>query len=204
MEEITPEQKAQLSSWAGKRDAILKEISIATEDWQRLVAVNRNLADSNTEISNRIQQGIGRLTEINDREADRATLVRKDVADLLVEISELQTKIYGLKNEMSSLESNKQTLVGSIDHLSKIYSVVFGAVERMEGFVNNTSRSNSQNVKEIDLLLEKVRHELEKMIAVNTENVEKTNVVIQQLPRIIFDLQRDIIERKRLARVKTG
>ena len=50
-------------------------------------------------------------------------------------------------------------------------------------------------------ILENDHHYMEELFSI-VLNVEKTNVVINDLPRIIFDLQTDIIERKKFNRVK--
>jgi len=67
MSEITPEQQKQLDSWAIQRDTILKEISDANTEKDNLTKGNIILAESNTEISNKVQQSVGRLEELDKK-----------------------------------------------------------------------------------------------------------------------------------------
>ena len=45
--------------------------------------------------------------------------------------------------------------------------------------------------------------EFKKIIDINNDNCEKAKTVMVDMPRIIFDMQKDILERKTLNKVKT-
>ena len=56
--------------------------------------------------------------------------------------------------------------------------------------------------KEIENLLIEVKNQVKQIIDINESNVAKTNVVINDLPKIIFDLQRELFERKQFNKIK--
>ena len=58
---LTPEQTKQLASWVGQRDLILVDIGNKKTEQENLTKTNSELAVSNTEIQNKIQQSDGRL-----------------------------------------------------------------------------------------------------------------------------------------------
>mgnify|MGYP000010226054 CR=1 FL=1 len=82
MNPLLPEQQKQIDSWVSQRDSILLDISIKREESAKLIERNKELASSNTEIADKIQQSEGRLIELSKKE-----------------IIELKTKIHEIKDK---------------------------------------------------------------------------------------------------------
>lgn len=200
---LTPEQKLQLGSWASQRDSILQEIAEKRVENEKLIEANKNLALSNTEIANKIQQSIGRLEEITKKEKEYISLITLDKADLISEKSVLQSDISYLKKEIELLKENRSVLIENNETLNNTYNKVFIRVSDTENIIEEVVRINSENAREVENILITAGSELKKVVDINSELVAKTNVVINKLPEIIFDIQRDIMERKTLNRVKT-
>ena len=199
---ITPEQTKQLASWVGQRDLILVDIGNKKTEQEKLTKTNLELAESNTEIQNSVQQSIGRLEELEKKEKEYTTKVGVALSDFLVEKNTLEVRIEYLKKEIDLLECERITLVGMFGDLKNIHSDILGNANEMNKTVGENVKLNSQNTIEIKNLLNDIKGELQKIHDVNAENVAKTNVVINDLPRIIFDLQKDIAERKKINKVK--
>jgi chromosome segregation ATPase len=200
--ELTPEQKLQLDSWAGLRDVALAEISIARVEGEKLTKTNKDLVVSITKIQEEINQSLGRLDEMTKKEEEFDKLMRIDNAELSARQVGLQSQIYELEKEINILLSNKKVLTDTIDTLVDVHDKVFSRVSDLDKNIEEARRISSENLTETNNLLIALKGEFKKIIDVNAENVEKTNVVINQLPRIIFDLQKDIFERKQFNRHK--
>ncbi len=202
MNDITPEQQKQLSSWVSQRDAILVDIGNKRTESERLTDTNKALGLSSAEISNKIQQSIGRLEELDRQEINRATFVLRDVADLDDRKSILQTEVTNLKVERDLIEDQKDSLLEDIANLSVIHDKIFEKTNGLESIIGNMTSISSKNATEINNILISAGEELQKIIDINRQNVVETNAVINKLPKMIFDLQRDIIERKQLNKHK--
>lgn len=200
--ELTPEQKLQLDSWAGLRDAALAEISVARVEGEKLTKANKDLAVSITKIQEEINQSLGRLDEMTKKEEEFDKLMRIDNAELSARQVGLQSQIYELEKEINILLSNKKVLTETIDTLVDVHDKVFSRVSDLDKNIEEARKISSENLTETNNLLIALKGEFKKLLDVNAENVEKTNVVINQLPRIIFDLQKDIFERKQFNRHK--
>ena len=201
-EELTQEQKQQLSSWVSQRDLILLDIANKRVEQEKLISINKNLAASNTDIQDKISRSKGRLEELDKLEKEYEGITSTELASTLVQKSQLETEIAGLKKEIGLLFSQKETLVDLINGLTIIHNRLSENANVVEGQIGRVSAVNSANRKEVELLLEKVKSEVQKVLDVTALNVEKTNAVIVELPRIIFDLQKDIIERKKFNKTK--
>lgn len=196
MNELTLEQKQQLDSWVSQRDAILVEIGNLRTEQEKLTLKNKNLAESNTEIQDSINRSKGRLEELDKLEKEYEGITSNELASTLIQKTELETSIADLLKEVGVLVNQKEDLIKTIKELSGISETLSKSLNGIEGNIGKTAEDNSANRREVEQLLEKIKSEVQKLLDVNAENVEKTNVVINELPRIIFDLQRDILERR--------
>jgi len=66
------EQKQQLEIWSIQRDAVLLEISTNRILNEKLIQKNKELSNSNSEIETRMNQSIGRLQELKNKEKEMA------------------------------------------------------------------------------------------------------------------------------------
>ena len=201
-EEFSPEQKNNLSSWAGQRDAILLDIANQRTEQEKLKLTNKSLAESNTEIQDKINVGLGRLEELDKKEKLYEEIISTNLSDSLVQKSQLQSEITGLKNEIGLLFSQKETLVDLILNLTSIHNKLSESAVETEKMIGAVTQVNSDNAKELQNLLIEVKNQVKQIIDVNESNVAKTNVVINDLPKIIFDLQRELFERKQFNKIK--
>ncbi len=199
---LTPEQNKQLDSWASQRDSLLLDIANKRSEIELLTATNNNLASSNTEISEKVQQSIGRLEELDKKDKERATLISQEIVDLISEKSVLQTEISGLKTEILTHEDKKQSILRDILSLSLLHDKVFEKVNGLESMIGGIVTVSSENATRTNNILIDAATALQKMIDINDQNVAKTNAVIYELPKMIMDLQIDIIERKTLNKIK--
>ena len=202
MNELTPEQAAQLASWVVQRDAILMDIANLRTEQHKLTLSNQGLAESNTEIQDKINVGLGRLEELDKKEKLYEEIISTNLSDSLVQKSQLQSEITGLKNEIGLLFSQKETLVDLILNLTSIHNKLSESAAETERMIGAVTEVNSDNAKELQNLLIEVKNQVKQIIDINESNVAKTNVVINDLPKIIFDLQRELFERKQFNKIK--
>ena len=81
-EEFTKEQKGQLTNWVIQRDSLLNEISNLRNTESNIRRVNKELANSNSDIEYRMNVIQGRIEELNIKEADLSKVISKEVAEL--------------------------------------------------------------------------------------------------------------------------
>ncbi len=199
---LTPEQKKQLISWVSQRDSILLDIADKRTESEKLTTKNKELASSNTEIADKIQQSIGRLVELDKKEEERAKLITGEVANLIVEKSTLQSEVSSLKSEISVLIETKKNLHDDIASITKIHEAVFARTSDIERIVSETIKISSSNASDIKNILVEASIELKKVIDIGKENVAVTNKAIQEIPKMIVDIHKDVLERRHFNRHK--
>lgn len=192
MDPFTPEQTNQLDAWAIARDKILVEISNLTRDKQVLTGQNIDLADSNTEIETKINKALGRLEELNKKEEEFKNLVQSETAQLISEKTKLQAEIPALQKEIGGLISQKMLLTETINTLTDVHDKVFDKTSALDQIVEHVTRVSGQNIIDMDAFMVSLKKSVQEIMDKNSENVKTTNIVLEKLPKYIFELEKPI------------
>jgi predicted nucleic acid-binding Zn-ribbon protein len=192
MDEITPEQKKQLGAWAIQRDAILGEISKLKIEEEALTERNINLSNSNTDIETRINQSTGRLAELDRQEEIRKNFISIELADLEKRKAALENQIPGFEKEVSGLSSRIALMVETLTTITDVHGKVFDRATAIDQIIEHVTRVSSQNITDIETFMGLLKTSIQEIIDKNTKNVATTNIVLEKLPRYIFELQKPI------------
>lgn len=196
------EQTKQLDSWAAKRDSILGEIAVLRTEKEKEKTEVTNLAQSKTSIYNDIQQGIGRLEEIKKQEAERASLLPKEISDLEVKKTGLETNVTALQGDVKELEEKKSSLLRDVANITAFHDHVHEKALGLENIVATNLGLSDENSKKFIEILNTAGLELQRVIDIGEQNVEKTNKMIGEIPKMIVEMHRGIIERRNINKVR--
>lgn len=203
MEEITPEQKAQLNSWADQRDSILGVISALKTEKESLVKTNTELGESNAEIQFSIAKGIGRIEEIQKQEEILGTKISKEVADLITEKTVLHTEIEAKKSEIISLNKEKEVILETMKVFIENNQKVFSQTGVLEEIVDKVTTVSKANIFEVENFMTNLKNSIQGLIDVNSKNIDQTNIVIEKLPRLFFEMRKpEVIKKLPLIKIK--
>jgi chromosome segregation ATPase len=198
MEEITPEQKAYLATFAGRRDAALLEISNLQTERDNLVKTNKELVDSCSHSETRMNKIIGRIEELQKKEAELPLLISKEVASLQNQKSILESTIAGFTQIVKILSEQKTSLEKDVSSALNTFTVLKDEAISLDAVVDHVTRVSKDNATLIDGLVAKLARSLEEIIEVNRKNVLETNVVLDKLPRMLVEVQRHGLISKKL------
>jgi len=190
MEEITPEQKSQLKTWAGQRDTLLSEISNLQTAKEKLVTSNKEMAEAHSNMNDNMNQVIGRIEELKKKEAELPLLISKEIASLQARKTCLETEITNLSKLVEVLTVQKTSLEKDVSSALATFTVVKDEAITLDGVVDHVVRVSKNNETFINDLVQKLGKSLEEIIEVNKKNVSETNVVIDKLPRMLVEAQK--------------
>jgi chromosome segregation ATPase len=190
MEETTPEQKAYLATFTGRRDAALLEISTLQSRVDSLTSLNKLLAASNTEIQNQVQQSVGRIEELKKQEAELPLLISKEVANLESRKTCLETEIMNLAKIVEILSSQKASLEKDVSSALSAFVAVKDETAILGDVVDHVTKVSTDNARDINMIVADLKKSLEEIIEVNRKNVFETNVVIEKVPAMLVELQK--------------
>lgn len=192
MDELNPEQKKQLKVWTEQRDEILREISVSGTERDVLKKSNIELTASNTEVSNKIQQGLGRLEQIKIQEEERKNLVSKDILDLEERKTILETRVSGLSGDVKDLILQKNDITTDIKNLSEVHTELFSKVSFLHEIIDLVKKTTSESVSDFNAFFVALKTSVQEIIDLNSENVKETKVVLEALPKAILQFRRPV------------
>jgi DNA repair exonuclease SbcCD ATPase subunit len=197
-EKLTPEQKEQLLTWGGQRDSLLNEISALRSEQERLSSENVDLAVSSTDIADRIQQSIGRMSELDKQENDYINIIAAKIPALEVEKSILETKIPTLNKEIEELEVKKQNLEKDIMFLTVNYEEIFSRTGSLEKIVEHVTSVSSSNITELENSVSELTKKVKDILALSESDLKAHTDVLQEIPRLFVELKRKSLVREKL------
>jgi len=189
-QEITPEQKDQLNTWAGQRDAILLEISNLELEQEKIKTENINLTSSSTDIHDRMKVIQGRIDELEKQEAKLPLLISKEVANLESKKTLLESEVTNLGKIITILVDQKASLEEDVSFALSAFDTVKDEALLLHKIVGHVTEVSGENIKKIDDLVIGLSKSLEEIIEVNRKNVFETNIVIDKVPAMIMEAQK--------------
>lgn len=193
---ILPEQTAQLANWAVQRDGILMEISSLQTKKEGLEKTNKELANSHTDIEARINQVIGRITELNKVEQELPTKISKEVAQLESRKTCLETEIMNLQKIIDTLNPRKEGLETSISFLLETFNSINDRVGLLDKVVGHVTSISDKNAITIEALVKTVKDGLKDVIDTHKVAVDQSNSIINELPKVFLEVQRKSLVRQ--------
>jgi hypothetical protein len=190
MEEITPEQKAYLATFAGRRDAALLEISNLQISKEKLEREEKEKVEASSDAETRMNQIIGRIEELKKKEAELPLLISKEIASLQSQKTCLETEIMNLSKLVEVLTVQKASLEKDVSSALATFTIIKDEAISLDAVVDHVVRVSKNNVTIVDDLVSKLAKSLEEIVAVNKKNVFETNVVIEKLPAMLVEAQK--------------
>jgi len=192
MEQISLSQKKQTEAWATRRDEKLREISLLDIEIEAKTKKNSELGESNKEVEGQINNLLGRLAELERKEKERELLVSKEVIELESRKSTLVSEIYSLEKNKTLLENEEKKKVVTLESLSSIFDVL----NRKISIASSTASSVFESGQKYSVLykeyFDNLKGSVDALIVVNKDNTEQTKIILDKLPRFIFELQKPI------------
>jgi predicted nucleic acid-binding Zn-ribbon protein len=190
MEEITPEQKAYLATFAGRRDAALLEISNLQIAKEKLEKSNKEIANSYSDTEARMNKVLGRIDELKKKEAELPLLISKEIAGLQSHKSILESEITNLTKLVGVLSTQKASLEKDVSSALATFNTVKDETSILDRVVDHVTKVSVDNARDINMIVADLKKSLEEIIAVNAKNVKETNIVLDKLPRMVVELQK--------------
>ena len=157
MNELNIQEKTQLETFSAQRDALLFEISGLKSERDILQKKNIEVAISSGEIEKRINQNIGRLKEMDEKEKEFANKVSDDIFILSNKKTKLESQVSSYERLIEVLKSKHELLSKSIKDSSEVYKIVFDRTGALGQVIDHVTRVSTQNLNDSNEMEEKIR-----------------------------------------------
>lgn len=185
-----------LDTWAAQRDSIRNEIgklSVELEDKQKTnISEGLNLADLHKSIAD----ARGRLAELDALEERHRTSVATDVATLEARKSRLESECTAKEAELAVHDTRIAEKVAAIDTLSKVHDKMADQANIVDQVVGQVIQTSNEHIVKTKQAMSEIEAIHTSVLAKSNENLAQANIIIEKMPKFIFDMQKPIPVRR--------
>jgi len=196
MNNFTSAQLKVIETWTEQRDALLREISALTIERDALFKKNTESSAAFTELQGRIDESKGRLSEISALEERWRVSLASDISALEVRKSQLQGEVLLEEEKLKALVKNNETMTSSNETISASLGLFVDQRNEISGLLGEIIEKTNTHLKEMSDTVLEIKTVATEVIDKGNENVKQTDIVLGQLPRFIFELQKPIPVRR--------
>lgn len=199
MNQFTPAQTKVIETWTEKRDSLLRDIGVYET---QVAAVRKELTDAGQSLSDihkQIEFAKGRLTEIEALEERMKNSLSTEVADLKVQKTQLEVEVAAKKQELESADKELVTVVDSVSEIKTTVEVMKDQSKTLTETVGAVISLSKTNLADSRDLMAEIRTVAAEVIQKGNENISQTGIILDKLPRYIFELQKPIPIRRAYA-----
>jgi len=192
MTDLTHAQAETMQTWAQERDTLLGEISILASQKEalgvELVTAGLNL----DELSKTIEFSKGIIKEFAALEDRTRGSLSLDIAELQVRKSRLQGECLAkeLDSDRLSIMNDEKKL--AIENLSAAHNIMQDQAKIVNDVVGQIIETSKTHLSDVKVIVDYIETVSAQVIEKGNENVRQTNIVLEKLPRYVFELQKPI------------
>jgi len=191
-----------IETWTEKRDTLLREIGILETEKADRTKENAQAGLNLDEINKQIAEARGRLAELDALEERKKNSLSIEVAELEARKSRLEGECTEKEKAIVKATEEENRISDSITLLSNAHGKMSdqaAIVNKVVGDMIETTQNHVNNTRTIMLEIETVSN---RVIEKGNENVKQTGIILEKLPRYIFELQKPIPIRRAYATPK--
>jgi len=188
----TPAQKNAILTWTEQRDNLLKEIGVLNTEKEAIHKANKEQAESADELRLKSAEIQGRLDVLEVLENRQKSSLSIEIVELEKRKSQLETEITAKEAESKVFDKTKVEKMTSIELLSMVHTKVSEQTKILEETVGKVIKSAETHTSNMVEMVSNIETIATQVIDKSNKNVEQTNIVLEKLPRYIFELEKPI------------
>lgn len=159
--DLLPEQRENLKTWAEQRDEALAKVAMARSELENLTKMNATLSASNSDLQTRANTLVASIAEMIKEKAELTRDLNIFKTNVLSEKASLKADNESVVNENKLLTEQKNLLVETIKVLTDTHDRVYKRVGVLDKVVDHVVRISEKNIATLDAFI---------------SNLKKTNV----------------------------
>ncbi len=196
MNNLTPAQLKVIQTWTDQRDSLLREIGIYSTQFDELKKSTQDKGLALADLHQSIAEAKGRLAEIDALETRMRGSLATDIAELEVRKSRLQGECALLSEKLKGGLEVYETTVGNTATLQSAHDVMKDQAAIVDRVVGEIIQTSTLHTSEMKTIMTDIKAISDQVIDKGNDNIKQTGIVLEKLPKYIFELQRPIPVRR--------
>lgn len=196
MNNLTPAQLKVIQTWTEQRDSLHRDIGVASIELEALTKSVTEKGQARADLDQGIAEARGRIAELDALETRMRTSIPSDIAELEVRKSRLQGECSILDERLKSGAEKYEIITGAIVQLESAHQTMRDQAAVVNSVVGEIIRTSQVHTSDMKVMMDSIKTVSDSVIDRGNENVKQTNIVLEKMPRFIFDMQKPIPVRR--------
>jgi len=202
MTQFTPAQTKAIQGWTEQRDTLLRQIGVYSAE---LEEKKKGVVQSGLDfaaLEKQIAEARGRLAEIDALEARYRGSLATDIAELEVRKTRLEGECTLMEEKLKSGAEKYSIITAATDSLEAAHVVMKDQSAIVNRVVGEIIQTSTLHTSEMKTMMAEIKTVADGIIEKGNFNIAQTGIIIEKLPKYIFELQRPIPVRRAYATPK--
>lgn len=196
MTALSPQQQQMLQTWAEQRDSLSREIGTYTTQCDTVRGESIQEGENLQALHMKIAEVQGRIIEISALEERMRNSTATDVAELIARKSRLEAECAAKEEESKTWDARKTEQVSAIETLVLAHNKMTDQAAIVDQVVGQVIQKSTDHLSNMRNTIEQISTAATAVINKANENVATTNIVLEKMPKFIFDMQKPIPVRR--------
>lgn len=196
MNQLTPAQVRVIETWTEKRDILLREIGVYTVQSESLKKECIDAGLALADLHNSISEARGRLAELDALELRHKNSISVEIAELEVRKTRLETECTSMEKATKASEEEQARIVTSITVLCEAHDKMSDQAKIVNEVVGQVIQTSQTHTSEMQVMIAEIKSVSDQVIERGNENVKQTKIVLEKLPKYIFEMTRPLPMRR--------
>lgn len=196
MNNFTPAQLKVIQTWTEQRDSLHRDIGVASTELEALTKSTTDKGLALADLHQSIAEARGRIAELDALETRMRTSLTSDVAELDVRKSRLQGECSILEERLKAAANKYDIITAAIIQLEDAHQTMRDQAATVNSVVGEIIHTSQVHTADMKVMMDGIKTTSDTVIDRGNENVKQTNIVLEKMPRFIFDMQKPIPVRR--------
>ncbi len=192
MNHFSPAQQKQVQTWTDTRDALLGEIGTLSSERDTLQKEANTQALRLTDIHLSVANAEGRLSVLERLEETKKCSVSIDLAELIARKSRLESEVAEQEAKLKGAKSEYETILVATKALLDSHGIVKDQTDAIKSILSEVKVAALDHLSEAKVIIATMQSASDEVIARSDENLSQTKIILEKLPKYVFELQRPI------------
>lgn len=196
MNNLTPAQIKVIQTWTEQRDSLHRDIGAASTELEALTKATKEKGLALADFHKSIAEARGRIAELDALETRMRGSLATDVAELEARKSRLQSECALIELKMQTAAGAYEIIAVATQQLQVAHETMKDQSEIVNRVVGEIIHTSQVHTSDMRVMMDSIKTVSDSVIDRGNENVKQTNIVLEKMPKFIFDMQKPIPVRR--------
>lgn len=196
MNNLTPAQVKVIQTWTEERDSLLREIGVYSTQLGDLKKATKEEGLALADLHKSISEARGRIAELTALEDRHKNSLNSEIVELQIRKSKLEEECVLKEVEIKNASEKYNGVSSATAVLLNAHNAIADQIKMIEVITGNIIQTSKNLIFESTTAVSGIADVTTRVIEKGNANVAQTNIILEKLPKYIFELEKPIPVRR--------